>query len=239
MRRLAVVPRRTAHSDVSAQSSSTLWPLGAVVLLLPVLLSGCADMRPTWTEPSLARPDRYYARSDLEEILRFGADMARKSPSSRAEECQSLLKQFQVAPGTGVRLHLLTGRLLSDACGDVRKVIAAADEIPPAALRDPLLRWLVAAQVETLKRQVGNATRKPHVVERRYRSAPAPAKGSGASQKTKPGLVATPPPRPESVPSPKKEEPAGAKGEAKVLRDKLEAIRDLERKLDAVESKEQ
>lgn len=165
------------------------------------LLSGCAEFQYNGLgRPSFSRPRDYYARSDLDELLRFGSELARKTRSARAEECRTLLDRQHDMPNVGVQLHLLAGRLLSDACGDARKISDSASALPPASLPDPRVRWWVAAQVEALKRL--SESKRLAVVERKPKMA-------------------------NSV-------PASQKDEARVLREKLEAIRSIERRLDEV-----
>jgi len=73
------------------------------------------------------------------------------------------------APGTGVQLHLLTGRLLSDACGDIPKILEGVDAIPLDGLPDERVRHLVSAQREALKRLHG-LSKKLAVLERKQKS---------------------------------------------------------------------
>ncbi len=179
-----------------------------LMLLALALMAGCADYRPTWFgRPSLSRSNDYYARSDLDELLRFGADMAKKPGSARAEECRRLLKFQREAPGIGVRLHLLAGRLLSESCGDARKIAEAAASSYPSDIR---VQWLAAAQSEALKRLGSGASRRSVASDRKQKSTPD-------AQDAKP----------DSKPDSRKDD-----DEAKRLREKLEQIRSLERKLD-------
>lgn len=176
-----------------------------------VLLSACAQYRPAWLGgPS--RSDPYYARTDLDEILRFGAELAGKPGPVRAEACRSLLKRQRDTPhNPGIKLHLMTGRLLSDACGDARKLADAANELPANSF-DQQMRWWVAIQGEALKR-LGSGQKR----------------AAGSERKSKAGKDA-----PESKPEPAKPAAtqAGGGDEAEVLRKKLEEIRSIERKLD-------
>lgn len=174
-----------------------------VVVIALAFLSGCAEFQSgLWGRPSSSRPSDYYARSDLDELLRFGNDLAMSTGSYRADECRRLLKRQQETPDlVGAKLHLMTARLLSDACGDAWRIAESVSAIPPGRLADQRVQWLVAAQAEALKR-LGSASRKVATVERK--------------QKEKAGQGA----------------PESPKGEAKILREKLEAIRSMERRLD-------
>lgn len=177
------------------------------------LLAGCTQYDTGWFgRPSLARTGDYYARADLDELLRFGADLARKSGSARAEECRRLLKRQRETPGVGVQLHLMSGRLLSESCGDARRIVDAVNSIPAGSLPDARVQWLVAAQTATLKR-LGGTSKRIAAAERLERK-----------QKQRAPEAQRAPDSPRV--------PESQKDEARVLREKLEAIRSIERKLD-------
>jgi len=181
--------------------------LGMSLILL--LLAGCASLR---GKPSGDRRDDAYARADLDELLGFGAELAGKTGTARAETCRSLLNRQKEEPGTGVQLHLLAGRLLSDACGDIPKILAGVDAIPAKDLSDKQVGQWVAAQTEALKR-LHHASKRLAALERK--------------QKTVQSVLESKEPKaPAKGPKPAKD------GEARLLRDKLEAIRAMEKKLD-------
>jgi hypothetical protein len=176
--------------------------------LVFLLLTGCARL-------NSSKSDRFnpYVKEDLDELLHFGANMANMTASSRAEVCRSLLARQKETAGAGIQLHLMTGRLLSDACGDIGKILDGVDSKPMRTLSDERVRWLVDAQTEALKR-MGNLSRKLGSVEYRPKTvqcATEPKKGKAESKKG----VAEP-----------------QKGDSNLLRDKLEAIRSMEKKLD-------
>ena len=190
---------------------STITRCAALAAL--VLLSGCAQFRSVWYGKSiLSRPADYYVYADLDELLRFGADMARKSVSSRSEECRRLLRHQGDSRGIGVELHLMTGRLFSESCGDARKIALSVKAIPPSKVPDTRVQWLIEAQAETLKRLgggYGSGSKRRAPVERKQKARapePRPAGESGKGE--------------------------AEKDEASILREKLEAIRAIERKLD-------
>jgi len=138
--------------------------------------------------------------------LRFGANMANMTAPSRAEVCRSLLARQKGTSGAGIQLHLMTGRLLSDACGDIGKILGGAGNTPIRNLSDERVRWLVDAQTEALKR-MGNLSRKLGAVEYRPKTVQC-------ASESKKGVT----------------EPQ--KGDSNLLRDKLEAIRSMEKKMD-------
>ncbi len=137
-----------------------------------------------------------YADARLEELLRFGADLANRSASSRAETCRSLLKRNQANPTVGIKLHLMMGRTLSDSCGDISRIVSSVASIPPRNLPDDRVQMLIEIQTETLKRLASTPRR----------AGDADKKGGGGQD--------------------------SPKDEARLLREKLEAIRSLEKKLD-------
>jgi hypothetical protein len=173
----------------------------SAAMIALAFLSGCAEFQSGWWgRPSSSRPSDYYARSDLDELLRFGGDLAKRTSSYRADECRRLLKRQQETPGlVGIQLHLMTARLLSDACGDAWRIADSVSAIPPGRLPDQRVQWLVATQAEALKR-LGSASRRVVAAERKQKA------GQGA--------------------------PESPKDEARILREKLEAIRSMERRLD-------
>lgn len=169
-----------------------------------LLLAGCADFNAGWN----GYPDRYndpYAQSDFDELLAFGANMARTPSSSRADVCRTLLKRQKDSSAPGVQLHLMVGRLLSDSCGDISRILNGVSAIPPGNLPDERMQRLVAIHTEALKR-LQNVSRKTGTVERKQKSVQS---------------------APES-----KDTNGSKKDETRLLREKLEAIRSMEKHLD-------
>ena len=179
--------------------------------LLLVLMAGCAPVKPVQEQPTEERHDDPYARSDLDELLDFGASLGGKTSSARSEVCRALLKRQKEAPGAGVLLHLMTGRLLSDACGDIPKILDDVDAIPLDGLPDERVRRLVSVEKEALKR-MHRPSKKLATLERK--------------QKSLQSLLGS------KNPSKARDAKVSKDGEARLLRDKLEAIRDMEQKLD-------
>ena len=228
-----------------------------IVCLAAWLLSGCAGFKASKDDLNAV-----YDSEDLDELLHFGSDMANKSASSRAEVCQALLNRRQAAPSTGVQLHLLTGRLLSDDCGDIGDILQGIDGATLKTIADEPVRSLVAAQMEALRR-MDNPSQNESAVKRKPKTAqhaseskkrkPEP-KPDSKKEASKPQAVAPTPPKtaakpplgtPDAqkpAPKPQLGQPGTAeakkpsaeppKGEADFLRDKLDAIRSMEKKLD-------
>lgn len=169
-----------------------------------MLLAGCAEFNAGWN----GYPDRYndpYAQSDFDELLAFGANMAKISPSSRSEVCRTLLKRQKNPPGAGIHLHLMVGRLLSDTCGDIPRILDGISSIPPGSLYDERMQRLIAIHTEALKR-LQSVSRKVGALEHKQKSVQSvlESKDAGGSKKN----------------------------ETRLLREKLEAIRSMEKHLD-------
>ena len=172
-----------------------------------LLLAGCAQYNSGWnlySQPSYSDP---YSRSDFDELLGFGATLARIPPSSRAETCRLLLKRQKDSPSpvAGIQLHLLIGRLLSDTCGDISRILNGVASIPPGYFSDERTRKLVDIHTEALKR-LNNQPRRYGSLERKHKTAQN---------------------EPEA-----KEANGSKKNENRLLREKLEAIRSMEKQLD-------
>ena len=183
----------------------SLLPMRIISLALSLLLlAGCAEFTAGWN----GQPDHYYdsyAQSDFDELLGFGANMAKMPPSSRAEVCHTLQKRQKNSTGTAIKLHLMVGRLLSDACGEIPKILDGVDSIPPGSLPDDRMQRLVAINSEALKR-MNNLSKKAGSLERK--------------QKTVQSVLES------------KDSNGSKKDETRLLREKLEAIRSMEKHLD-------
>ncbi len=187
-----------------------------ILALSLLLLSGCAQYNSPYQGGFSSAYNDPYSQSDFDELLNFGANMANISASSRADVCRSLLKSPK-GSGTGVQLHLLVGRLFSDACGDIPSVLDGIASIPPGSLYDERLQKLVAIHTETLKR-MNNLPKKVGALERKQKSV-QPALESKDPTGSKDTIVS-------------KDATGSKKDEARLLRDKLEAIRSMEKQLD-------
>jgi hypothetical protein len=170
------------------------------------LLAGCAQYNSGWSgySPSYHDP---YSQSDFDELLTFGANLARISPSARAETCRVLLKHRKDSPAAamGIQLHLMVGRLLSDACGDIPGILNGVASVPAGHLPDERTRKLVDIHIEALRR-MNSQPRRFSSQERKYKAVPN-------------GLET-------------QESPGSRKSENRLLREKLEAIRSMEKQMD-------
>lgn len=179
----------------------------AGLALAALLLTGCTELNTGWNPAAPQYPEPY-AQSDFDELLAFGANMSKLSPSARADSCHTLLKRQKDVPGPGIQLHLLVGRLQSEACGDIGKILSAINTQPPGSLPDIRVQRLVDIHVEALKR-MQNASRKSALLERKQKSVQSVLESKDA-----------------------KETGGSNKNEARMLREKLEAIRSMEKHLD-------
>lgn len=169
-----------------------------------LLLAGCAKFNSAWQGNAVHYNDPY-AQSDFDDLLAFGANMAQIPSSSRVNICRTLLKGQKNSPGIGIKLHLMVGRLFSDACGDIAEVLNGVDSIPPGSLNDMRLQRFVTINKEILKR-MNVQPRKRQATGRKQKSAQSvrESKDTGVSKKD----------------------------ETRLLREKLEAIRSMEKQLD-------
>ena len=172
------------------------------------LLAGCAEFNSGWDGYSDPYNDPY-AQSDFDKLLAFGANMAKIPPSARAKVCRTLLNHPKNPPGAGILLHMMIGRLLSDTCGDIPRILDGVGSIPPGSLYDERMQRLVAINTEALKR-MQNVSKKPGSPERKQKPV-------------------------QSVPE-SKDTNGSKKNETRLLREKLEAIRSMEKHLDESES---
>jgi len=176
-----------------------------------LLLSGCAEFKSGWngySDPYYSDP---YAQSDFDELLAFGANMSKISPSARADVCHTLLKRQKNPPGAGVHLHLMVGRLLSDTCGDINKILSRVSAIPPGSIPDERMQRFVAIHTEALKR-LQNVSRKVGTLERKQKSVQSVLDSKDTNES--------------------KDTSDSKKNETRLLREKLEAIRSMEKHLD-------
>ncbi|MGZ5075943.1 MAG: hypothetical protein ACXV9R_04920 [Methylobacter sp.] len=169
-----------------------------------MLMTGCAELNPDWNG-NLNRYNDPYAQSDFDELMTFGANMAKISPSSRADVCHTLLKRQKNPPGSGIHLHLMVGRLVSDSCGDIGKILDGIGAIPPGSFPDERMQRLIAIDTEALK-HLQNAAKKAGTPERKQKSV-------------QPVLES-------------KDSDGSKKNETRLLREKLDAIRSMEKHLD-------
>jgi hypothetical protein len=175
-----------------------------------LLLAGCAEFNSGWN----GQPDRYYdsyAQSDFDELLDFGANMAKIPPSSRTKLCRTLLNRQKDSPEAGIQLHLMVGRLLSDACGEIPRILDDVASISPRSLYDERMQRFVAINTEALKR-LQNVSRKVGSLERKQKTVKSVQESKDSTGP--------------------KDSTESKNDETRLLREKLEAIRSMEKHLD-------
>jgi len=183
-----------------------------------LLLAGCAEFTSSWNGDSGSHVDPY-AKSDFDELLAFGANMANMPPLPRSEVCSTLLKRQKDTPGAGVELHRMVGRLFSDSCGDIPGILKGVDSIPPGSLSDEGVQKLVSIYTEALKR-LQSVSKKLDSLESKnktLRSRLESKKVSGSKKNTTKS---------------KSNVDESNNNETQLLREKLEAIRSMEKHLD-------
>lgn len=176
-------------------------------LLLAFLVFGCTQFDSTHPNipPAPQVASSTYTQSAIDELLTFAANMAKLSESSRAEQCKSLLDTRQKAKNDTVQLHLLVGRLLSEACGDIPQRLEEIKHLKAVYAADTNLQKLIILHEQVLI-NMHNQSQKLATIEHRR-------------QKTKSNLET-------------KEALESKDNETRLLREKLEAIRSMEKQLD-------
>jgi hypothetical protein len=195
------------------------------LLLSVLLLAGCARFNFGWNEDS-GNYDDPYTQSSFDELLTFGANMATMPLLSRSEVCSTLLKRQKDYPGTGIELHLLVGRLFSDTCGDIPEILKGVGSIPPENLSDEKVQKLVSIYTEALKRSHA-ASIKLSSLERKQKKLQSILESKNVSRSKKNKPISK-----KNGDESKKTEDESKKNETQLLREKLEAIRSMEKHLD-------
>ncbi len=170
-----------------------------------LLFAGCTEVDSNLRERPPAAAAVPTVHSDFDDLLDFGANLAAMNAQGRSETCRNLLKRHKEAPDKTITLQLMTGRMMSDACGDISKILDELADIPPEGYVDDRTRRLVAIHTEALKR-INSANKTIGSLERKQKSVQnvLDAKETTGSKKT----------------------------ESHLLREKLEAIRSMEKQLD-------
>lgn len=182
-------------------------------LLMVFLLLGCSRFNSS--HPSIIPAPEViatttYTKSTIDELLDICADMAKLSASSRTEKCKSLMDSQQTANNDRVQFQLLIGRLLSEDCGDIPERLEEIERLKVSYASDDKLQKLLLLHEQILI-NMQNQTQKMTALEhKRY--------------KAKPDLET-------------KEALESKDNETRLLREKLEAIRSMEKQLDESSNK--
>ncbi|MDO8939747.1 MAG: hypothetical protein Q7U98_11375 [Methylicorpusculum sp.] len=174
------------------------------------LITGCTQTHSSYWQnrfPTHFNNDPY-TQIDVDELLSFGANMANVPAASRAELCKSLLMRQKSSQDAGIQLHLMVGRLLSDSCGSIPSILEGIRAIPADYLSDTRLQRLVSINTEALKRMEYSPGKRSSIERSSQRAKPLIK--SKDTNETKPIN----------------------QDENRLLREKLEAIRSMEKQLD-------
>lgn len=174
-------------------------------LILSFILSGCAELDTPPVNINDQTPDAYTS-SNVDKLLDFGASMSEMSQASKSDLCKSLLSTQGLLYSDDIQLQLMVGRLLSDDCGNIPKLLEGIQAINPIYRSDERLQKLIAIDTQVLLR-IHNQSKKIAATKQK-------------SKKLKPAQ--------ESKESVSETNP----NETHLLREKLEAIRSLEKKMD-------
>lgn len=182
---------------------SAFFNRSVVCLTLAWLFSGCAEFTATTENTPISQPEPFSPVS-VDKLLDFGARMSAMPDSEKIELCQSLLTTHQLLSSDDVQLQLMVGRLLCDACGDIPKILEGVKAISPNYGFDEKLQKFISIHSQTLRR-IHNQAIKPIAIK----------------QKTKKSKSLT-----------ESKENTEKPTENHLLREKLEAIRSMEKQLD-------
>lgn len=182
---------------------STFFKRSVAYLSLAWLFSGCAEFTATTENTPISQPEPFSPVS-VDKLLDFGARMSIMPDPEKIELCHSLLTAHQLLSSDDVQLQLMVGRLLCDACGDIPKILAGVKAISPNYPLDEKLQKFISIHTLTLQR-IHNQSIKPVAIK----------------QKTKKSKLLTEPKENTEKPT-----------ENHLLREKLEALRSMEKQMD-------
>lgn len=172
------------------------------------VLAGCAGLDANRREPLPECVNTTPPRTDFDELFAFQTGMAEIPAASRTEICRALLQSQKQSPDVMVQLKLIAGRVLSDSCGDLPKTLEAIANLPPEKLADERLRRFVAVNKETLAHML-ELSKKLGSLERKQKKLRNVVDNKDASA------------------IPKNDDSTST-----LLREKLDAIRSMEKQLD-------
>jgi hypothetical protein len=180
-----------------------------LILVLNLLgLTSCAEFNAENTQAKDIKPQPVVPTpSYFDNLLDFSFKVSTLSPTARTELCKSLLKRQKEASNVDIQIQLTIARLFSDSCGDIPKLLDALNTSTANSPVDEQTQKLLGVSVELLKR-LNTTSKSLTILERKQKSLQMLLDSKG------------------------KEEPNNTKNDAKLLRDKLEAIRAMEKQLD-------
>lgn len=180
--------------------------LKTIALVSPLLLlNACAHFNKPEPEPVPECQVVAKPASKFDQLLAFAVDTSKMPPPARAELCRGLVKRQKDTPDSNTLMQILVARTLSDSCGEIGKLLDQATAIPAAAYDDDQLRQFIGLQQEVL--------RNLQFMSKRLNSL---------EKKKKKLLGVTDKELTENNPD-----------ETRLLREKLDAIRTMEKQLDS------
>ncbi|QSA95739.1 hypothetical protein [Methylococcus sp. EFPC2] len=87
----------------------------------------------------------------MDELLRYGEELAAMTPEIRVTECARVRELAGAEPGAGEQLHILQIQMLADGCGDRQATLAALSAFRDGLAEPPVRSWL-AFQEQVLSR---------------------------------------------------------------------------------------
>ncbi|WP_347986251.1 hypothetical protein [Methylomonas sp. AM2-LC] len=183
-----------------------IWCLTSILLLL----AGCSQLNTQDEYPQSSGQNQapvVSASPDYDVLLDFSLKVSNMAVAGRAELCRSLLKRQKETPSTEISVQLLIGRLFSESCGDISKILDAVASVSSTNQYDEHSQKLIVIYAEILKR-MQNSSKKLVALERKQKSLQALLDSKGNKN------------------------PQGSSNDSRLLRDKLDAIRNMEKQLD-------
>jgi len=175
---------------------------GGILLLILTLTATGCASFSTDQQKPPAKPDPF-GQSRVIPLLAFGANMATLSRDSQSELCKSILETPQTqTPSDDTPLRLMVGRLLSASCGDIPKILEDIEAIRSRYISDDYLQRFITLQVQVLAHMHTQSV-KLDIVEHDQKKVKSLLNTKGEKKK-----------------------------ENNLLREKLEAIRSMEKQLD-------
>ncbi|MDD2769744.1 MAG: surface-like protein [Methylococcus sp.] len=114
-----------------------------LLLIMVSSLAGCQLFQPAKAPEQPVTPLlRDYGATDLDGLIRYSEDLAKMTPAERVPECQQVDRMQLSNPRMGYRLHLLLAQMVTDGCGEaaatLQNINAVPNEIGDAKVRS----WL-------------------------------------------------------------------------------------------------
>lgn len=181
-------------------------------LLLVVLLNSCTDFNTPPPESTSLPQSATNVEPVVDKLLDFGVGMSAMSEPSRTDLCKSLLNTQQLLYSDDVQLQLMIGRLLSDACGDIPKILEGIETINSDYKADERLQKLITIHSQALL-HIHNRTKKPLAIKQKSKKLKSVPEIKEVAPEIKEATDTKP-------------------NETHLLREKLEAIRSMEKQLD-------